>query len=101
MMTQAQVDDLDGQEELARRRKAIESQSGERMNTQRQAVVFTPEYTKEDHKFAVSQALASARLEGYEPDEESLKLLTALAEGKITTEEYRHIVVKRALKAGQ
>jgi hypothetical protein len=38
-------------------------------------------------------------LEGYEPDEEDLKLFAAFAEGELTAEECIRIIIEQAHKA--
>lgn len=44
---------------------------------------------------AVVAALASVRAEGLEPSATDLDLFASVAQGELTTEELRHIVVQR------
>ncbi|MDR3298803.1 MAG: hypothetical protein LBU43_02070 [Candidatus Accumulibacter sp.] len=48
------------------------------------------------HREAARQALADARLEGFEPTEEEMQLWEDYADEKISGEEYRRISIERA-----
>jgi hypothetical protein len=53
------------------------------------------------HKEAARQSLASARLEGFEPTEEEMKLWEAYADEQISGDEYCRITLERIQKRAQ
>jgi hypothetical protein len=48
------------------------------------------------HKEATRQALADARIEGYEPTAEDMKLWDAVADGTLSCDDCRRIATERA-----
>jgi Antitoxin VbhA len=53
--------------------------------------------SKEEHRYFLAQALASARLEGHIPSPEFLADCEAVIEGKMTSDQARAAIIARAI----